>query len=211
MKYSNLTWGLLAVMAVLMVAAVGQNVGLFAFGATGLNADVFQEGDLIIVDYIYTPAYSWDGEVFAKFAGETKNRWQRGTMTNSFTFDAPSPGTYQLELSAAWVGYTSGGVSRVYRNWEYRTFDVVVVGKKPTDYCVGNALYTDFVLIDGEWIPTPVINSPVCGYTEHPPVDDTTPDEPPVNYIIDTTIPLFVMLFVIIIGGVAVIAYIKKR
>ena len=211
MKYNKITWGLLAVFAALMVAAVGQNMGLFAFGATGLNGDVFQEGDLIIVDYTYNRHSTSDAEVFAKFAGETQNRWQRGSTTNSFTFDAPAPGTYQLELSAAWVGYKDSGRTRVYSNWEYQTFDVVVVEEKPTDYCVGNALYTDFVLVDGEWKPTPVINSPICGYTAPPPVDDTTPDEPPVDDAGDNTMFMFIALAGILVIGIVGIAYIKKR
>ena len=212
MKYNKITWGLLVVMAVLMVAAVGQNMGLFAFGATSFNADVYQEGDTVIVNYVYTSTAYQHGNVAATFAGQSQARdVAHGTTSGTFTFTAPTAGRYDVVLTGKDVGYKNYGQTRITTNVVTKTLSVVVVEEKPDDYCVGNALYTDFVLVDGEWKPTPVINSPICGYTAPPPVDDITPDEPPVDDAEDTTMFMFIALAGILVIGIVGIAYIKKR
>lgn len=67
MKYSNLTWGLLAVMAVLMVAAFGQNMGLFSLvapsGYVWNDNDVLDDvGNSVAVfpTHVYKTLYSND-------------------------------------------------------------------------------------------------------------------------------------------------------
>ena len=240
MKYSNLTWGLLAVMAVLMVAAVGQNTGLFAFGATSLNADVYQEGDTILVDWVWTGSPSFGSEMYGSFLGETiRQTGSRGV----FVFTAPTPGEYEVLLYGNDIESDRWG--RVYTSRESITLPVVVIGKKPIDYCVGNALYTDFVLVNAEWKPTPVINSPICGYTAPPPCPSfappycpdgelvaqpassdgcsappicVIPDEPPTNITtpptdssMSTTKMMLIAFIGILVVGIGAIVYSKKR
>lgn len=211
MKYSNLTWGLIAVMAVLMVAAIGSNMGYFAFGALGLNADVYQEGDLILVDYTYTSVIYNNGRITTTFAGETKTiTTPHGPSSGTITFVAPVPGTYEMVVSAHDEGM--GRYELITANHVTKTFDVVVVGNKPIDYCVGNALYTDFELVGTEWKPTPVINSPICGYTAPP------PDEPPINITtpstdspMSTTKMMLIAFIGILIVWIGAIIYSKRR
>lgn len=96
MKYSNFTWGLLAVFAVLMVAAFGQNMGLFALGAS--------------------PGYMWnDNDVLNQNGGIPTlpyPTWSSATLyTKTFTTDDDY---IRIESVAS-----SGGVFNNYVHGEY--------------------------------------------------------------------------------------------
>lgn len=226
MKYSNFTWILLAVMAVLMVAAVGSNMGLFSISSATLSAESYRAGDIVVIDYsLVNPSPNIGANyITATFNGVTKtnSHGARGTNAGTFAFDTPAnDGEYDVVLRA--YAYADSYYGKPIKPYQHgtETLTVFVTPPMPNDYCVGTSLYTDFVLIGAVWKPTPVLNSLVCGYThdvpvipptdDEPPVNDTPSSEPPVDYMIDTTVLLFVILFVLLIGGVAVMAYIKKR
>lgn len=139
MKYSNLTWGLIAVMAVLMVAAVGQNMGLFSLVAP--SGYVWNDNDVLndVGTAVAPLSYTVNTVLYTNTFTTTDDMIRVSTLPNAKSSRGYTYGEYSIVITDGIINVNSGlfGAHNTIVNWyadiselDHTKTKITVIGRR---------------------------------------------------------------------------------